>query len=327
MHSTKLAGYAAVIACCAVAVLAFQPPTEKDFDAFKSMHNKQYASLEQEHAAFRAFQANAGVIEMLKERNPYASFGFSKFADMTQGAFRAMLARSVAKNAHRAHSTADLPAAAYPSELNWVARGAVTAVVEQGDCASDWAFAAIANIEGVNFVQNGHLTPLSIQEILSCASPAGCDGGETESAYTWLLDRQGGNVMTAASWPYTMGTMSNCTYVGKTVGATITSFQNIKDSEASLEAATATYGPIAAGVDASTWQFYESGVMTNCNFTEVDHYVTVVGYNNNAATPYWILKNSWGTSFGMDGYVWIEKGVNACGIKEAAITAFAQKYD
>lgn len=317
-----------VLALIAVAN-AFETLLEDEFQAFKTKFNKRYASVEDEIRALRIFSENRAIIREMRLANPEASFGFTQFSDMSQDAFLSKLRRAGAKaNSVIPHEEMEVDKsalAALPSELNWVTRGAVTPVQTQGDCASDWAMAAVANIEGVNFVKNGQLTPLSIEELMSCTTDNGCDGGITENAFEWLLQKQGGNIMTAASWPMNDGA-SNCTFVWKTVGATISSYKSISQSEAALQLYTATYGPIAVGVDALSWQFYTGGVMTNCSSSQIDHMVTVVGYNDNAATPYWILKNSWGTSFGMNGYVWIQKGVNACGIKEMPITAVAAKY-
>ncbi|CUG86391.1 cathepsin-L cysteine peptidase, putative [Bodo saltans] len=319
-----------VLMAVVLAALGHDVQLHKEFQSFKAKYQKKYISHDEEMHALRAFGRNRELINEMRMSNPEAKFGQTRFSDMTQNEFMSKMLRSHAKPAapvSPGQTTAvTSEGQALPKEINWVTRGAVSPVRDQGDCASDWAFAAVDNIEGVNFVKNGQLTLLSTEELLSCTNNGdACNGGITAAAFEWLLNKEGGNIMTAASWPGETGT-SNCTFVGKTVGATISGYQSLGQSEALLQVATVNYGPIAVGVDALSWQFYESGVLTNCSASSIDHMVTVVGYNEEGSTPYWIVKNSWGTDFGLDGYIWIQKGVNACGIKEMAITAFAAKY-
>jgi C1A family cysteine protease len=319
---------AVVLMAVVLAALGHDVQLEKEFQAFKVKYQKKYSSEAEESQALRTFTRNREIISDMRMSNPEATFSHTQFSDMSQNEFMNKMLRSRGKPVLpvSAGHTPAIRGQTLPKELNWATRGAVSPVRDQGECASDWAFAAVDNIEGVNFVKNGQLTLLSTEEFLSCTTNGqGCDGGVTASAFEWLLTKEGGNIMTAASWPGETGA-SNCTFVGKTVGATITGYQSLPQSEALLQIAAVNYGPIAVGVDALSWQFYDGGVMTNCSASSIDHMVTVVGYNDNVATPYWIVKNSWGTDFGLDGYIWLQKGVNACGIKEMAITAFAAKY-
>lgn len=319
-----------LVVLCALAVAVAMAGTHATdaFSSFKAKYHKRYADGASESAARAAFDANLVRIELLSRANPHAKFGITRFADLTQEQFRRQVTGTYKKpSAASPSSRLQAPTnVAIPAVLDWVTKGAVTPVQDQGQCGSDWAFSAVGNIEGVNFVQNNVLTPLSVEELLDCdTNDNGCNGGFMTSAFEWLLQKQGGNIMTDSSWPYMNGA-SNCTYVGKTVGATLTSYQSLAQSEATLTTFTATYGPIAVAVDATSWQLYESGVLTDCTYQSLDHGVLVVGYNNDANPPYWILKNTWGTEWGMNGYIYVEKGVNACGIKEDASTAFVQKY-
>lgn len=316
-----------LVLCALTVVLAMASTHATDaFAAFKAKYGKRYGDAAAEAAARSAFEANLVRIEQLNRANPHAKFGVTRFADLTAEQFRGR-AMGTYKKPSAGQARLQAPSnVAIPPVLDWVTKGAVTPVQDQGQCGSDWAFAAVGNIEGVNFVQNNVLTPLSVEELLDCDSnDQGCNGGFMTNAFEWLLQKQGGNIMTAGSWPYANGG-SNCTYVGKTVGATLTSYQTIAQSESSIATFTATYGPIAVAVDATSWQLYEGGVMTDCTFQAVNHGTLVVGYNNDASPPYWILKNTWGAEWGMNGYIYLEKGVNACGIKEDASTAFVQKY-
>lgn len=310
----------AFIAACVTASSVL----DSQFAEFKAKFNKAYTSRFHEMQAKAVFAANLARLEEARQRNPVATFGITQFMDLTPEAFRSKIGNT---RTPKAATRVTVPRnGAAPSILNWVTRGAVTPVQNQGECGSDWAFAAVANIEGVNFVKNGQLTALSVEEIIDCDTlDNGCNGGFMQTAFEWLLQKQGGNIMTAATWPYTAGA-SNCSYVFKTVGATVTSYENIEASEDAMTTYTATYGPIASAVDADSWQFYESGVLTNCSATTIDAGITVVGYNDVANPPYWIIKNTWGATWGMNGYIYIKKGVNACGIKEYPISAVVAGY-
>ena len=79
-------------------------------------------------------------------------------------------------------------------------------------------------------------------------------------------------------------------------------------------------GPVAVAVDATTWQLYTGGVFANCTYSQLDHTAVAVGYDDTHNPPYWLIKNSWGTSWGENGYIRIAKGSNQCGVKELATT-------
>ncbi|RNC47524.1 cruzipain precursor, partial [Trypanosoma cruzi] len=128
------------------------------------------------------------------------------------------------------------------------------------------------------------------------------------------------------SYPYASGEGISppCTTSGRTVGATITGHVELPQDEAQIAAWLAVNGPVAVAVDASSWMTYTGGVMTSCVSEQLDHGVLLVGYNDSAAVPYWIIKNSWTAQWGEDGYIRIAKGSNQCLVKEEASSAAQQ---
>jgi len=199
--------------------------------------------------------------------------------------------------------------------VDWRSKGAVTGIKDQGQCGSCWSFATTGGIEGAHFLAKGNLVSLSEQNLMDCSTAegnAGCDGGNNEQAFSYVIKNKG--IDTEASYPYTAKDGS-CHFSTGNVGATISTYTRVQSgSEAAL--ANAVNGrPISVGIDAShnSFQLYKSGVYYEaaCSTTALDHAVLVVGYGDN----YFLVKNSWGTSWGEAGYIQMSRGRNNnCGI-------------
>lgn len=212
-----------------------------------------------------------------------------------------------------------------PKSWDWRDHGLVTPVKNQGSCGSCWAFSAIGNIEG-QWAQNHHLLAnFSEQHLLSCdAVDNGCNGGLMDSAFRWLIANNSGVVYKEESYPYASrnGTIPVCgANVSPIPGATIHGLTFIAPDEDVIESWLVTLGPLSIAVDATTWMFYARGILPICFNLNLNHGVLLVGYNNEAPTPYWIIKNSWGSEWGEQGYIRIKKGTNDCMMKEYVLTA------
>ncbi|XP_033725315.1 cathepsin L1-like [Pecten maximus] len=214
---------------------------------------------------------------------------------------------------------ADITDTDLPKEVNWRSKGWVTPVGNQFQCGSCWAFTANSAVEGQHYNITGQLVPLSAQNLMDCSSAEGnqaCEGGSMISSYEYIIKNKG--VDTQASYPYT-GKNGKCNFQKKNVGATLTGYGTIhKGSELALQKAVATIGPIAVAVDGATESFemYKSGILNDPNCKQiVDHSLLVVGYGTLNGTDYWLMKNSWGTSWGMDGYIMMSRNKgNQCGV-------------
>ncbi|XP_069102457.1 cathepsin L-like [Argopecten irradians] len=207
-----------------------------------------------------------------------------------------------------------------PKEVNWKTKGWVTPVGNQFQCGSCWAFTANSAVEGQHFNVTGQLIPLSAQNLMDCSQAEGnhgCEGGMMTYSYEYIIKNKG--VDTQASYPYTGKNGGKCQFQKKKVGATLTGYGTIqKGSELALQKAVATIGPIAVAVDGAneSFELYKSGILDvkNCKQT-VDHSLLVVGYGTLNGTDYWLMKNSWGTSWGMDGYIMMSRNKgNQCGV-------------
>ena len=209
-----------------------------------------------------------------------------------------------------------------PPSVDWRSKGVVTPVKDQGQCGSCWSFSTSGSVESAWSVAGNALTSLSEQNLVSCDNTSfGCDGGYPNTAMDWTAAN---GAITEASWPYESGggTAPPCTTQGhQRAAVNVTGWRLVPGNtslatEIEMKAWLAAYGPVSILVDAMTqlWWPYVSGIMTGCCDTSTDHAVLLVGFNSTAPVPYWIVKNSWGESWGESGYVRIAMGDNECGI-------------
>ncbi|TRY63079.1 hypothetical protein TCAL_11586 [Tigriopus californicus] len=218
-----------------------------------------------------------------------------------------------------------------PPKVDWRDHGAVTPVKNQAACGSCWAFGATGSLEGQIFRKTGKLVSLSEQQLVDCTkSPKyhnmGCDGGLPNAAYRYIRDV--GGIESEELYPY-KGLNGKCVFNKTEIVAEDNGYVSIPSGdEDSLKAAVATIGPIVVGIDAKHNEFmmYASGIYDNeaCENGRkaLNHAVLVVGYGTDSATQkdFWLVKNSWGTNWGMDGYIkMVRNRENQCGIATYAL--------
>ncbi|KAK7605217.1 hypothetical protein V9T40_007075 [Parthenolecanium corni] len=211
-----------------------------------------------------------------------------------------------------------------PDVIDWRQSGAVTPVKNQGQCGSCWAFSTTGSLEGQHFRKTGKLVSLSEQNLIDCSTNfgnSGCEGGMMDSSFSYIKANKG--IDTEKSYPYE-AKEDICRYNPAVSGATDTGFVHIPEGdEEKLKIAVATVGPVSVAIDASqvSFQFYSSGVYyeRRCDPTELDHAVLVVGYGTENGQDYWLVKNSWGRSWGDAGYIKMARNMNNnCGIASDA---------
>jgi C1A family cysteine protease len=310
--------FSAVFSGDAVRTALTVPSFNASFDDFVALYRREYGSAAETARRKAIYAENMKAAAALMETNPLADFGPTRFADMAAAEFRQLRLQGI----RPASSDSAPPKARHPSQqplplnsIDWRAKGAVTAVKDQGQCGSCWSFAAIGNIEGQWFLAGHPLAALSEQMLVSCDSlDDGCNGGTMDTAFRWIIGKHNGSVYTEKSMPYVSenGDVPPCITKDAVVGATIAGYGDLPHAEADIAAWLGAHGPVATAVDASSWQTYIGGILTDCVSDFVNHGVLLVGYDSLHSPPYWIIKNSWGIQWGEAGYIRVAMGSNQC---------------
>uniref|UniRef100_A0A1B6M4I2 Cathepsin L n=1 Tax=Graphocephala atropunctata TaxID=36148 RepID=A0A1B6M4I2_9HEMI len=319
-----------------VAVAVSQPleVSEGDlaqWELFKITHEKEYSTEQEEQNRKLIFVNN---LKFVREHNAKFEKGevtfdveINKFADLTTQEFAKMMnGFSVPEGYERNEETFDdSEDIELAKVVDWRKKGAVTGIKDQGQCGSCWAFSATGSLEGQTYLKTKKLVSLSEQNLVDCSGAEGndgCNGGLMDQAFTYIQKNKG--IDTEKSYPYEAQD-DTCRYKPKNRGATDSGYVDITSgSEKALQKAVAKVGPISVGIDAShnSFQLYKSGVYKEpaCSSSELDHGVLAVGYGKaKSGGAYWLVKNSWGTGWGMKGYIMMARNHhNMCGIATMA---------
>lgn len=288
------------------------------FTGFKAIHQKSYSTPEEELNRYEIFKSFLSVIDNRNAeeaaKGGSAKHGVTKFADMTEDEFKRIYLtyrKPTEKFIEKKVAKASEPSADSATSVDWSGTY-TTPVKDQGYCGSCWAFSAVEQIES-DAIRNGQISTsqsLSTQQVVSCDPyDYGCNGGNTETAYRYVAT-SGGLVLESA-YPYLSywGTTSSCLSMGSPL-VTVSAYFTLT-SEVEMANYVLTTGPLSVCLDASKWSSYTSGIVSSCGY-DVDHCVQVVGVDTSAG--YWKIRNSWGTSWGVDGYIFLSYGDNTCDI-------------
>jgi hypothetical protein len=319
MMKITLAAITAVVAQAAVAEPAQVTAEVLDaFAGFQKKFGKQYASDNEWSKRAGVFAQN---LEMVNRQNAEhilvggeAVFGITKFMDLTPEEFKATyLSGYIARNesnVERVDVKADGPLG---TTVDWRTKGALTAVKDQGQCGSCWAFSATEAIESYNFLAGKPLVSLSPQQINSCDKvDQGCNGGNTETAYQYV--QQAGGIELNSDYPYTSGggNTGSCQFDASKVAVKVAGYTSVSTGEPNLKTAL-NNGPVSVCLAANAFQTYTSGILKICP-GQIDHCVQAIGYDD--TDNYWIVRNSWSSDWGEDGFIRLEMGKDICHIAD-----------
>jgi cathepsin F len=330
----------AFLALC-VGAFAWRMPKAKSaqetqFQKYMRDYNKQYKSLDEYSRRLAKFKDNLKRIAELNEKHPHATFGINKFADMSPAEFKDTYLMSGFDPADAClwpyHRMAKVDKSkAIPTTFDWRNKGAVTPVKNQGSCGSCWTFSTAENIEGQWFLAGKGLVSLSEQWIVDCSHgclqsepnlcDGGCGGGLPWLAYQDIINNKG--LTGESNYPY-VGYQQTCPS-GEPSLAVISNWTSLSTDPTDIETYMVGKGPLSITLNAGLLMSYTSGVITgtpdDCPNSGSDHAVLLVGYDRTQNPPYWIVKNSWGTDWGENGYFRIESDNGLCGINSCVTSA------
>jgi len=208
--------------------------------------------------------------------------------------------------------------ASVPTSYDWRNYGVVGPVKNQGSCGGCWAFSVNVNLEGLYARKYGVLKSFSEEQLLDCDyTNSACNGGNQQYAYQYV--QNAGGIMTSANYPFT-GVRGTCRFNTAYAAGRVSGFFNAGQNEATIMNYVYTTGPLSVAINANTLQYYTGGIITSsaasCSPYALDHGVAIVGYGSANGINYWIVKNSWGSSWGENGYFRMARGYGTCGINQ-----------
>jgi C1A family cysteine protease len=301
----------------------------KQFNHFQERFNKRYETIQDLELRFDIFRSNLRKIILHNlDHTQNFTMGVNQFTDLTpeefKGSFVGGMRPETLVGSYGCKSFSSTASGA-PTSVDWRLKGAVTSVKDQGQCGSCWTFSSTGAIEGSWAISTGKLVDLSEQQLVDCATGIsygshGCNGGQMDGAFKYVIDH---GQCSASSYSYTSGTtLTSGTCKSCTPVAKITSCSDVKPNDQISLKGAVSQQPVSIAIEADTryFQSYAGGILTSTSCgTSLDHGVLIVGYGNQNGQDYWLVKNSWGTTWGEQGYVKIARSSSTndpgiCGI-------------
>lgn len=300
---------------------------ERQFLQWMRTNNKFYVG-DEYHVRLGLFISHSRYCQEFNRRNGLTfKVGVNQFSCHTPAEYKSILGvRGINNNLHKKVAKKSTKSTA-PDSFDWREKGVVNAIKDQASCGSCWAFSAIATSESAYAIKSGQLLSFSEQNLVDCAPCYGCNGGWSDAACNYVISKQNGQFNSEEDYPYT-AVDGTCSFdaskgIGKISDIAAVSYGD----ENELKEKIVQYGVASVSISAGNTPFmsYTSGILDDdeCTFwASIDHAVAAVGYGSENGVDYWIVRNSWGTSWGEDGYVRMSRNKNnQCQIASQAFVA------
>jgi len=294
------------------------------FNEFIQKYNRKYETQSELQFRFQNFKSNLQFIEDHNSKSDITfTVSINNFGDWSREEYLDF-ATDYEPLPNHVQTIQDTFPAPIPAAWDWRTKGAVTAIKNQGQCGSSPYFSAIVSVEGCHFISTGSLLGLSEEQVLDCSGNfgnQGCDGGEMYSSLQYIMHQ--GGVDSELCYPYVayQGEGGNCSYKGSCCASKVNTYFNVTTGDEQALKAAVYKVPAGSAMDASlqSFEFYAGGVYSDpeCSSSQIDHGIGIVGYGHNdtANMDFWVMKNTWGTDWGVEGYMYLARNDNnMCGV-------------
>ncbi|OHT02181.1 Crustapain [Tritrichomonas foetus] len=320
--------FAFLLAAASSKVL-LQLSEERSFLSWMRQNNQFYTG-DEYHFRLGLFLSHSRWINEFNKRGNSFKVGHNKFSTYTPAEYKAILgynSGNIPSNAIKAPIQGRNRGA--PTSWDWREKSVVNGIKDQASCGSCWAFSAITTCESAYAIKTGKLLRFSEQNIVDCCQACyGCSGGWPNKGIDHVINNQERKFQLEDDYPYT-AVDGTCVFdADKGVGDVTGYYEVGFFDENDLLDKVYQYGVASVAIQAGTTEFmsYTGGVfdLPSCSFLFLDHAVAVVGYGvESDGIEYWVVRNSWGTSWGEEGYIRMSRNKsNQCGIATQAIVAY-----
>lgn len=305
--------------------ILIQHHEEKSFLSWMRNTNQFYVG-DEYNFRFGIWLSNQRLVTEFNRRKNTFQVSLNKFSTYTNSEYKVLLGK-IPSNRPISNTNSKSNSNLIPNSdsVDWRDIGIVNPIKDQSQCGSCWAFSVVQAQESQWAKVTGELLDLSEQNLVDCVIGChGCNGGDESVAYDYIINKQQGMWNLQCDYPYT-AIEGTCTFSSEKGIAKIASYYRptTTANEDELAAACERDGVASIAIDASNWSFqlYTSGIYNElaCNAHKLNHAVGLVGFGVENDVKYWIVRNSWGTTWGEKGYIRMFRGNNKCGVASNAI--------